>query len=142
MFKDDKFLLFIILLNLIGSILWFVKFPVFRYGYGYLIGFFGILYVLILSKLFEIDSFKLKKKVSIIIIICFIGLLGKNTLRIYQNFDSNISAWPMIYSDDVTTKKNEMTPHYQNNNIILYTPELSMCYYSDLSPCTNMANND
>ena len=43
----------------------------------------------------------------------------------------------MIYSDDVTTK-NEMTPHYQNNNIILYTPELSMCYYSDLSPCTNM----
>tara|TARA_Y100000591_G_C21556614_1_gene556379 strand:- start:435 stop:605 length:171 start_codon:yes stop_codon:yes gene_type:complete len=35
-----------------------------------------------------------------------------------------------------------MTPHFQNNEIIFYTPQLSMCYYSNLSPCTNMAKNE
>jgi len=35
-----------------------------------------------------------------------------------------------------------MTPHYQDNKIIFYTPQLSMCYYTNLSPCTNMAKNE
>ena len=35
-----------------------------------------------------------------------------------------------------------MIPHYQKNEIIFYIPQLSMCYYSDLTPCTNMANNE
>ena len=38
--------------------------------------------------------------------------------------------------------ENQMTPHYQDNKIIFYTPQLSMCYYTNLSPCTNMANNE
>jgi hypothetical protein len=135
-------LLFIILLNLLGSILWFVKFPVFRYGYGYLISFFGITYIFILSKLFEINIPNLKKKINIIILICIIAVLGKHTFRIYKNYDIKTSPWPMIYSDNKTKIKNEMFPHYQKDKVILYTPELSMCYYSDLSPCTNMANSE
>ena len=68
--------------------------------------------------------------------------MAKHSLRIYKNYDLKVSAWPMIYSDDLAKIKNKMTPHYQNGKIILYTPELSMCYYSDLSPCTNMAKNE
>ncbi len=140
--QKDKIFWFLILLNLFGSILWFIKFPVFRYGYGYLISFFGIIYVLILTKLYEINFYNLKKKLKIIFIICFIGLLGKHSIRIYQNFNLDISPWPNIYSDNPLIVKNEMIPHYQNNKIIFYTPKLSMCYYSDLTPCTNMANNE
>ena len=37
--EKEKIFWFLIFLNLFGSILWFIKFPVFRYGYGYLISF-------------------------------------------------------------------------------------------------------
>lgn len=140
--QRDKIFWFLIFLNLFGSILWFIKFPVFRYGYGYLIGFFGILYVFILSKLYEINSHNFNKKIKVVLIIGFVGLLGKHSLRIYQNLNHDISPWPSIYSDNPLLIKNEMTPVYQDNIIIYYTPELSMCYYSDLSPCTNMANHE
>ena len=40
--KKEKIFWFLIFLNLFGSILWFIKFPVFRYGSGYLISFFDI----------------------------------------------------------------------------------------------------
>ncbi len=140
--KEDKILWFLIFLNLFGSLLWFFKFPVFRYGYGYLIGFFGILVTMFLSSLYKVNTINLKKKLNIILIICFFGLLSKYSVRMYQNYELAKSPWPVIYSDNSKIIKNKMTPHYQNGKLILYTPELSMCYYSDLSPCTNMANNE
>lgn len=140
--EKEKIFWFLIFLNLFGSILWFIKFPVFRYGYGYLISFFGILYVFILLKIYEIDFSNFRKKLKLIFIIFFIGLLGKHSLRIYQNFDLKTSPWPVIYSDNPLIVQNKMTPHFQNNEIIFYTPQLSMCYYSNLSPCTNMAKNE
>lgn len=140
--KKEKIFWFLIFLNLFGSILWFIKFPVFRYGYGYLISFFGILYVFILLKVYEINLINFRKKLKLIFIIFFIGLLSKHSLRIYQNFDLETSPWPVIYSDNPLIVQNKMTPHFQNNEIIFYTPQLSMCYYSNLSPCTNMAKNE
>ena len=140
--KEDKVLWFLIFLNLFGSLLWFFKFPVFRYGYGYLIGFFGILVTMFLSSLYKVNTINFKKKLNIVLIICFFGLLSKYSVRMYQNYELAKSPWPVIYSDNSKIIKNKMTPHYQNGKLILYTPELSMCYYSDLSPCTNMANNE
>ncbi|MBD1143772.1 hypothetical protein IDH14_03660 [Pelagibacterales bacterium SAG-MED33] len=140
--KKEKIFWFLIFLNLFGSILWFIKFPVFRYGYGYLISFFGILYVFILLKVYEINFSNFRKKLKLIFIIFFIGLLSKHSLRIYQNFDLETTPWPVIYSDNPLIVQNKMTPHFQNNEIIFYTPQLSMCYYSNLSPCTNMAKNE
>lgn len=137
--KKDKIFWFLIFLNLLGSILWFIKFPVFRYGYGYLIGFFGILYSFILLKFYELDLKNLKKKINIIFLIFFVGLFSKHTFRIYQNFNIKTSAWPSIYSDTTNNIKNKMFHQYQNKKIIFYTPKDAMCYYTDLTPCTNMA---
>ncbi len=140
--EKEKIFWFLIILNLLGSILWFIKFPVFRYGYGYLISFFGILYVFILLKMYEINFENFKQKLKFIFILFFIGLISKHSIRIYNNFDLETSAWPVIYSDNPLLIKNKMTPHFQNNEIIFYTPQLSMCYYTNLSPCTNMAKNE
>ena len=140
--QRGKVFWFLIFLNLFGSLLWFIKFPVFRYGYGYLISLFGIFYVFNLLNTYEIKIINLRKKMKIIIIIFFIGLLTKHSLRINQNFNVKASPWPVIYSDNSLITENQMTPHYQDNKIIFYTPQLSMCYYTNLSPCTNMANNE
>ena len=138
----DKIFWFLIFVNLLGSLMWFFKFPVFRYGYGYLIGFSGILFALILSKIFVINVDSFKRKINIIILICFMGILTKYSLRIFQNFELTKSPWPVIYSDNIRVTTNEMTPHYQGDKIILYKPQLSMCYYTDLTPCTNLANEE
>tara|TARA_B100000989_G_scaffold125527_1_gene93065 strand:+ start:5284 stop:6990 length:1707 start_codon:yes stop_codon:yes gene_type:complete len=140
--QRGKIFWFLIFLNLFGSLLWFLKFPVFRYGYGYLISLFGIFYVFILLKIYEINFKNLRKKMKIIILIFFIGLLTKYSVRINQNFNVDRSPWPVIYSDNPLVIKNQMTPQYQDKKIIFYTPQLSMCYYTDLSPCTNMAKNE
>ena len=138
--KENSFLHFLIILNLLGSILWFIKFPVFRYGYGYLIGLFAILYSLILLNFIKIDYADLRKKSQIIFCIFFIALLGKHTFRIYENFNVKSSPWPNIYSDKKINTIYRNIPNYKNEELIFYTPELPMCYYSDLTPCTNMTH--
>ena len=140
--KKDKILWFLIFLNLLGSILWFLKFPVFRYGYGYLIGFFSILYSFILFKFYEFDTKNLKKKINIIFVIFFIGLMSKHSFRIYENLNIKTSAWPSIYSDTPNNKKFELFPKYIDKKLILYVPKDTMCYYTNLTPCTNMANSE
>lgn len=140
--KKDKFLWFLIFLNLLGSILWFIKFPVFRYGYGYLIGFFGVLYSFILIKFYEFDIHNIKKKIKIIFIIFFIMLLGKHSFRIYENLDVKKSAWPSIYSDTPNNTKFKLFPQYKDKKLIFFVPEDTMCYYTNLTPCTNMVFNE
>ncbi len=140
--KNDKFLWFLIFLNLLGSILWFIKFPVFRYGYGYLIGLFGILYSIILFKLYEFNTKNLRKKINIIFIIFFIFLFSKHSFRIYKNIEVKKSAWPSIYSDTINNEKFKLFPQYKDKKLIFYVPEDTMCYYTNLSPCTNMAFNE
>ena len=140
--KKDKFLWFLIFLNLLGSILWFIKFPVFRYGYGYLIGFFGILYSLVLLKFYQFNNRNLRKKNKIIFIIFFIMLLGKHSFRVYENLDVKKSAWPSIYSDTPNNTKFKLFPQYKDKKLIFFVPEDTMCYYTNLTPCTNMVFNE
>ena len=89
--KNDIIFWILIFLNIFGSILWFIKFPVFRYGYGYLIGSFAIIYALIFSKFFEFNFQNLRKIMNIVFIVCFIGLLGKHSLKTYKNYDVLLS---------------------------------------------------
>ena len=44
------------------------------------------------------------------------------------------------YSDKKINTIHHNIPNYKNDEIIFYTPELPMCYYSDLTPCTNMTH--
>jgi hypothetical protein len=138
--KKNNFLFFLIILNLVGSLMWFFKFPVFRYGYGYLITSFAIIYSLIIFSLIEPNYQKLKKASKLVVCILFIGILSKHSIRIYENINVKNSPWPNIYSDQNLNKKYQVFPNYKDKEIIFYTPELSMCYYTNLTPCTSMTH--
>ena len=79
---------------------------------------------------------------NIVFIIFFIALFCKHSLRIYENLDVKLSAWPSVYSDTPNNTKNELFPQYVDNELIFYVPKDSMCYYTNLTPCTNMAFNE
>ena len=91
-----KIFIFLIL-NLIGCIMWFLKFPVFRYGYGYIISSFGILFSILLISFIDINLAKLKKYFRFLVLILLIGLASKNFIRIYKDYGSSYSPWPSIY---------------------------------------------
>ena len=120
--------------------MWFLKFPVFRYGYGYLISFFSLAFSSLIFKFFNPDLELLKKGTKYIILIFFIGLLAKNSIRISDNLNEKYSAWPSIYSDTKNNEKFDNIPVSLNNEILLYAPKQSMCYYSKLNPCSHLIN--
>ena len=97
-----------LVVSIFGSILWFLKFPVFRYGYSYLITFLAILIVTCIKNFsFFLNERKTVKYFRITIIVMFVGISLKNINRIYQGINNNIVAWPNIYNSELVFKKNE-----------------------------------
>jgi len=140
--KINNEYLIILFFSLIGSLLWFLKFPVFRYGYGYLISSFAIAITINLTNYeFLKNQLRLKKIFSAIIILLFFGVMVKNSIRIYKGFVSNINLWPNIYSAGNVKIKQNHIPIIKNNKVIFYKSKDGECYYSK-SPCTNYFNGN
>ena len=129
-----------LIISFLGSLLWFLKFPVFRYGYGYLISFFSIL-LLFHLKNFKIisNSVKLKKTFKYIIILLILGVVTKNVTRIYKKSEIVSNIWPNIYGSEKNFQKKENLKIYKNGEIIFYISKNGECYYSK-SPCTHFFN--
>ena len=139
----NKIIWLLIFINFIGSLIWFFKFPVFRYGYGYLIGLFGIILSFVVNNIIDLNIDRFKKIAKYIIILLFIGVSTKYSIRIKEKFSINASPWPNIYSDTKDNLKFKYFKNYDNkNNLIFYTPELTMCYYSNFNPCTHLAGSE
>ena len=79
-------------------------------------------------------------QIRIILIIFLLGLSAKHSSRIYENSKIKNLPWPSIYSDTIENKKYENTPIFKNDDLILYFPKQSMCYYSNFNPCTHLVN--
>ena len=70
--SQKRLFYYLLFLNFLGIILWFIKFPVFRYGYSYIILFIIFLIIIILfNKIKLIDMSNLKKKVNYFLIFHF-----------------------------------------------------------------------
>ncbi len=139
--KSIYFAFFI--LNIIGSFMWFFKFPVFRYGSSYLISAISILSILICwRKIFYIEINKMKKILTYFTILILIILFSKNSLRIIKNYDYvyNQKPWPKIYSENKKNNKKENIAIYKNKNIAFYQSSKGICYYNT-APCTHMLNS-
>ena len=136
----------IFFIGLISATLWFLKFPIYRYGQGYIITFINSFFLLSLYKPLKILPLteKLFKKIliSIFIIISF-GILFKNLERIYRNYQ-NIYLdypWPKMNSYTIDNKINTNKAIYsKSGNFLYYKPyPYSLCMFSK-SPCTSNAN--
>ena len=129
-FKFDKNLLKIFILSLFPLILWFLKFPIYRYGYSTIyLSIFLILLFFIKPNNRTISTFRRIKGLGAFFIIIFIFL---NILRIFSN--ETISQWPYIY--DTNHKKNILSKDKDFNIIIKNSP----CFYTE-EICTNYKLN-
>ena len=74
-FSYKKIFFAFLIINIIGSIMWFFKFPVFRYGSSYLVSALGIFTTIICwNKIQLIDVLKLRKILSYFIIFLLVVL--------------------------------------------------------------------
>jgi len=139
---ENKKLLYLIGVSFVGTLVWFLKFPVFRYGSSYIIIFFTSLNIFILRDYIRnIDLKKTLKFFKLLIFFIILAFILKNILRIYKNFDYQYYnyPWPKIYSDP-TNYQIVAKPIYYNNLIFYYLANQE-CYYNS-APCTNYVVNN
>ena len=133
--KKDIYFIFALTVSIIGCILFFIKFPLFRYGYSYLISSI-ILTILVIFKNFS--EIKLIKVSKIVFLICLFVILGKQGLRINKNLDSTF-LWPRIYSH-VTNKNINPRKIKLHKKFSAYQYD-GLCMYSK-SPCSTYKLNE
>lgn len=125
---------FLISINLAGTIMWFIKFPVFRYGLSYLICLFLLIILFFFKESIEnIEKKKLNKIIRFSIVIFFSVFLIKNSHKIFKNYNNVYikSPWPKIYSETKNNSFNTSKAYIKENEILFYKPELyPLCYYS------------
>ena len=143
-FLNNQFLL--IILSLIFSIIWFLKFPIYRYGMSFIIITIFSIFCFTLTFFEKENSFKKNKKFfSIIVIFGIVMFSFKNVLRItnleitnYKNF-----PWPKIYTlsnIEKNTPKKYKQIIYDNQLLYYYTGGIE-CMYSN-APCSNYLNKN
>ena len=141
--KNEK-VIYIIFFSLYCSSIWFLKFPVYRFGISFISTF--IIYLSII--IFVSDNDILYKKKFFFYIIGF-GLIlfyAKNLQRIINNYDLDYtnSPWPRIYSIENNDKNNEkkfLKINDKKDNFLFYYSEGDLCMYSR-SPCSNYNNKN
>ena len=122
--------------SLAGTISFLIFFPLYRYGYSYLITL--IILTIIFTLKNKIKYFKNIILFNAIFIICATVIVGKQMHRMYVNKDNQI--WPNIYNsggviDEVKTIRKKIDNEfiyylaYENEGLCMYSP----------SPCTSYA---
>jgi hypothetical protein len=138
--KDLKIRLALcVVTGLMGTIAFFYIFPIYRYGYSYIISLITLLFLLMIRNILNI-----KKNIFVFkffFIICFAVVITKQIQRISINNTNNL--WPNIYTLDI--KKNVMSKRKINieNNFYYYLANKGdqLCMYSR-SPCTTYKITD
>jgi hypothetical protein len=139
---ENKKLLYLIGVSFTGTLVWFLKFPVFRYGSSYIIIFFTSLNIFILRNYIRnVDLKEIIKFFKLFFFFIVFAFILKNILRIYKNLDYQYYnyPWPKIYSDP-TNFKIITKPIYFDNLIFYYLSDQE-CYYTS-APCTNYVVNN
>ena len=135
--RIDNNIKFIFLISILYSFIWFLKFPLYRYGSAFLASTIIVLFIIILNFLNLVPALsKLKLNLKLFIFICCFAFITKNFLRIINNIDLNYNQWPDIYSEKNTNEINNFELIEQNNDSLFYFSGGKLCMYSK-SPCSN-----
>lgn len=127
-FKNIKLPL---LISLIGSSIFFIKFPIYRYGYSYLISSIILISVLLIK---HYDSKKIKKLSIFVLFIFLISFTYKQTQRYIKFYDTRVEI-PKFYNDEIKYKKIKIKDNSYYNLTLN-----SLCMY-DINLCTPYINN-
>jgi hypothetical protein len=133
--KLSKFYWLTIITCLIGTIIFSVKFPLYRYGYSYLISLIILILIYFLKN--KIIEKKLIYACKFIFFTSIVIFFGKQAFRIINNYQLSYiyKPWPKIYSFEnnysIITEK-----LYINDNFTYYFSKNGECMFS-VPPCTN-----
>jgi hypothetical protein len=120
---------------LIGSVLFFVKFPIYRYGYSYIVCLIILAFIFFFKE--KISKQNIIRTSGIIFFLTIISFIGKQGFRLIKNYNLNYidKPWPRIYSFE-SNQKIGSKKYYIKNNVYYYLSENGECMYSS-PPCTN-----
>ena len=110
----------------LGSIIFFLKFPLYRYGYGYLISFFSLLFCFFNFN--KSDKKKLFSILNILLIIAPIIFFTKQLIRISDNYSSK-EVWPK-FQKKLDKDKYEDNIILNQVGLIVYK-DTDYCYYTN-----------
>ena len=127
-YTHPKKFYYFISIFLICSLIWFLKSPLFRYGYSYIICFIAFI-LSYLSLKINLNYNKKNYLLISIIILCITTLVGKNLIRIHKTENHyNNYPWPKFYSmnkSNVLTDFNNVSFKY----IDIVIPLKGYCMY-------------
>ena len=138
--KIKQKLLFLLILSFSGILLWFLRFPVFRYGSSYLVIFLITLACLIATqiKLENKNNEIFYKYLKFFLILFFLLFVLKNFIRIYKNYEKKYInfPWPQFHSFKQSDGNFKSDIIKINDHIFYYIlRSADGCGYSK-SPCT------
>ena len=130
------------MLSLFLSFIWFLKFPLYRFGESFLVSLISLSFIYIFyHKIIKQNKFVEKTIISLTIILCLI-VFSKNMIRVKKNFEIKYIdyPWPKKNSFSYLNEKNNNIP-VKNDGIILYYKPYpnQLCHYSK-SPCTHVVD--
>ena len=131
---------FIFGLSFLFCIIWFLKFPIYRYGQSFLALTLIPAFTLCLIYFSHIE--KVKNLLIVTTILISLVVVSKNFLRIYQKNEIR-NQWPNIYTLSELKKDNykKKLISIKNNDVfIYYFNKNGECMYN-LSPCSNFLIN-
>lgn len=128
----------IMLVMLIGVIAWFLKAPIYRYGYSYIVILVAVISTLLISKNLQNKKIIEEKKITkIFTFVVILVLISKQLIRISKNYDLNYTnyPWPKYFSYTATNHKISLKKYNKDKKFYFYISDQIYCYYSK-SPCT------
>ena len=138
---DNRKLLYLIYFLFFYLFLWFIKFPVYRFGESIIASFIIITFFFIVNKK---NKLKNEKILSYFLIFVFVIVCSKNITRIIKRLDQNYfnAPWPAMYSmKDNENRKKILLKFMIKKNFIYYYSGGEECMYTS-SPCSNYKIND
>lgn len=128
--KLKKAINLILIYNLILSLIWFIKFPLYRFGSGYIVTLNIFCYLFIWNKITFFKDLNIKEPVKKIAMYFFIfvssSVIIKHSIRIIENFSLS-SQFPKITNEEVGVEKKLGDYYYLKKG---------RCFYTKL-PCTS-----
>ena len=123
----------LITLMIVFSVVWFLKVPVYRYGYSYFVSFLGLIfaYLCILNHPIKDSAYKF---FNFILILFSVFFILKNSLRIINPEDANNKSF---FPKTIFVKKSDIKKVELNN--FIYYGSVQMCGYG-YAPCTHYLN--
>lgn len=125
-----------ILTSLIGTFSFFLIFPIYRYGYSYLITLIALLFIIIINN--NTRSIKNVFIFRFFLILSLIAFMAKQSQKLLVNNENG--RWPNIYTLDTKIGKKQKI-QIKDNFYYYYSEEGErLCMYSN-SPCTSYMIN-